>query len=275
VEAYKTGDNDEDIAHFYFKVANYIYYTQENFTDIIKRIANEKWGKNYALIGQDLGNNYIAKREDSSSAFHKICNSLNLEHFKSPEGISYFPVYCFIKGLKNKKGETIMPLYDPYTYRSFYKITEGEYYVFEFGTYFNLQPPKYTVKLLSDDRIFSTPREYELRASSRYDEISYPIVSSLLERDIWTSILFKTELKEKVNDKEPLNIHLEFLVKLRRKIIYRILDVLGDLGFGVGTGAIALKAAFPPQQMTWWYWPTILGYALWAMCKIIIKFWRG
>jgi len=96
--------------------------------------------------------------------------------------------------------------------RSFYKITEGEYYVFEFGTYFNLQPPKYTVKLLSDDRIFSTPREYELRASSRYDEISYPIVSSLLERDIWTSILFKTELKEKVNDKEPLNIHLEFLL---------------------------------------------------------------
>lgn len=276
MDAYKTGDKDGDVAHFYFKVDNYISYDGQDFTKIIKEKTNEKWGNAYAFIDTALDEKYIAKKEDSKSAFYKICNSLKFEHFKSTDGKKcYFPMYCFINGLKDKMGKILVPIYDPLTHKSFYKITEGGYYSFGFGTYFTLEPPPYVVKLLSDEKIFSTPSKYELKASSHYDEESYAIVSSLLERDIWTSISFKTELPDKVNDKEFLNIHFEFPVKVKRKILYRILDALSDIGFGVGTGAIALRAAFPPSEMTWWYLPAISGYALWAIFKIIIKFWRG
>jgi hypothetical protein len=78
-----------------------------------------------------------------------------------------------------------------------------------------------------------------------------------------------------LDDKEALNIHLEFLIKVERKILYRILEVFCDIGFTVGTSAIALKAASQSSEMTWWYLPAISGYALWAILRIIIKFWRG
>lgn len=275
MEAYKTGDKDKDVAHFYFKVDNYISYDGQDFTKVIQEKADTKRSNAYALIGASLNDKYIANKGDSKSAFHKICNSLKSKHLVSPEGNEYLPIYCFIEGFKDKKGKILVPVYDPLTYKSFYKLKEGEYYSFGFGTYFTSMPPRFAVKLLSDEKIFSTPPEYELRASSRYDEESYAIVSSILERDTWTSISFKTELSDKVDNKESLNIHFEFLIKVERKILYRIIDVLSDIGFGIGTGAIAIKAAFSPEQMTWWYWPTILGYVLWAICKIIVKFWRG
>ncbi|MEG8946404.1 hypothetical protein [Rosettibacter firmus] len=273
--AYKSGDKNEDVAHFYFKVNNYIRYGEQDFTRVLKEIACEKWGKAYALIGSMLDNTYIAYKGDSKSAFIQICNSLNSLHLRSPEGNEYFPMFCFMEGFKDKKGKILLPEYDPLTLKSFYKLTEGEYYSFGFSTYFTLKPPQYVVKLLSDEKIFSTPPVYELKASSRYDEESYTIISSILERDAWTSFSFKTELPDRIDNKESLNIHFEFPIKVERKILYRIFDVLSDVGFGVGTAAIALKAAFPPSEMTWWYWPAISGYSLWAIIKITIKFWRG
>lgn len=276
MDAYNTGNDDEDVAHFYFKVDNYIFYDSQDITEKLKKVIEEdgKWNRAYAFMGKNFDVK-IADEEDSRPAFHKICNFFKSEHFKSPEGNEYFPIYCFIEGLKDKKGKILEPVYDPHTYKSFYEVTEGGYYSFGFSTYLTSRPSQYVVKLLSDEKIFSTPREYRLIASSRYDEASYPIISSLLERDIWTSISFKTELPSEVDGKESLNIHFEFPIKVKRKILYRIFDALSDIGFGVGTGAIAIKAAFPPEEMTWWYWPTILGYGTWAICKIIIKFWRG
>lgn len=192
VDAYKTGDTDSDVSHFYFKVDNYIAYDGgRNFTEIIKNLADKKWDNSYAFLGVNLNDKYIANKKDSKSAFYTICNSLNFEYFKSPEGNEYFPIYCFIDGLKGKKNELLVPEYDSLANKSFYEITEGEHYSFQFSTYFPSRSPQYVVKFLSDGRLFSTPSEYKLEASSRYDEESWIIVSSLLDRDTWTSLSFK------------------------------------------------------------------------------------
>jgi len=273
MDAYKTGDKDEDVSHFYFKVNNYVSYNGQDFTKTFKEC--EKWGKFYAFLDTILNNTHIASEKNSKSAFHTICNSLSLEHLKSPEGKEYFPIYCFGDGLKDKKGEPLVPKYDPLTHKSFYEIAEGGHYSFGFSTYFTpkLPPPQYKIELVSDEKVFSTPDIYELKASSRYDEESWAIVSRLLERDIWTSLFLKTQLPDKVDNKESLNINLNFSIRVKRKILYRVIDVASDICLVIGTGAIALKAALP--QNTWWHWPFIFGYAAFAICKIIIKFWRG
>jgi len=270
IDAYKTGDKEEDISHFYFKVNNYISYKRQDFTNTFKNC--EKWGKFYAFLDTILNDEHIAKKEHSKSAFHTICNSLSFEHLKSPEGNEYFPIYCFVDGLRDRKGEILVPKYDPLTHKSFHEIAEGEYYSFGFSTYFILPPPQYKIELVSDEKVFSSPDIYELKASSRYDEESWAIVSRFLERDIWTSLFFKTQLPDK-DSKESLNIHLKFPIRVKRKILYRVIDVASDICLVIGTGAIALKAAVP--QNTWWHLPAIFGYAAFAICKIIIKFWRG
>jgi hypothetical protein len=132
MDAYKTGDSDGDVSHFYFKVDNYISYDKQGFTNdkqdftkILRGIAGKKWNIAYAFLCVALDDTYIADKEDSKSAFHKICNSLSLEHLKSPEGKEYFPIYCFIDGLKNRKGKILEPKYDPIAHKSFYEIKEG------------------------------------------------------------------------------------------------------------------------------------------------------
>ncbi len=37
MDAYKIGDDDDDVAHFYFKVDNYVSYDKQDFTEILKK----------------------------------------------------------------------------------------------------------------------------------------------------------------------------------------------------------------------------------------------
>ena len=273
MDAYRTGDKDEDVSHFYFKVNNYISYKGQDFTKKFKTC--EKWGKFYAFLDTILNDTHMANGKNSKSAFHTICNSLPFEYLKSPEGNEYFPIYCFVDGLKDKKGEILVPKYDSLTHKSFHEIAEGGYYSFVFSTYFPQEPPppQYKIELVSDKNVFSTPDKYELKASSRYDEESWAIVSRILERDIWTCLSFKTQLLDEIDNKEPLNIYLKFPIRIKRKILYRVIDVASDISLVIGTGAIALGAGLGGNK--WWHWPAIFGYSAFVICKIIIKFWRG
>lgn len=274
IDAYKTGDEDTDIIHLYIKIDRYILYEKQvQFTNMVCEKLGNKFNKYYASCGLPFEEKYIASIENSKSAFNKICEFLDFEHFKSPEGKEYYPIFCFIEGLKDRKSKSIQPEYDPISYKSYYEIGEASRYSFGLSTYFPQKPPEFIIKLLTDEKIFSTPSKYELRVASRYDEESYNIISSILERDIWTAISIKTELLNNINDKEPLNLLINFPVKVKRIIYYRIIDVLSDIGFGVGTGSLALKAALP--KITWWLWPFFIGYVLWIIFKLIIKTWRG
>ena len=180
----------------------------------------------------------------------------------------------FFEGLKGSVGNILKPKYDKISHSSYYEINESSKYFFEFSTFFQIEEPSFLVKLLSDEKIFYTPNVYESRIEARYDEESWPLISSFLDKDIkWTLIYFKTEFKAKSDSKvDPLNLYISFPIKIKRKIFFRIVDFFSDIGFGIGTGAIALSKIL--EKWTWWYWIVIVGYFVWATCKLIIKFWR-
>jgi len=283
IEAYKTGNRPYDIAHFYFRLENYILECRNIINDFNLQ-GIEKTGPD--LEGKGIGDNILvfaenldlktANKEGSKSVFHTICQSIKIEHLKSPDGnVQYFPLFTSIDGIKNKKNEFLNIEYDKTTMKSFYTLSEGERYSFTFSIYFPQKPPEYLITLSSDEKIFSTPSKYELKQDSMYYEESWNLISSLLERDVYTMLSFKAELKSTDSSKRPLNISMDFLIKVRRKIKYRFYDALRDIGFGIGTGAIALKVALGANKMTWWYWPTGAGYFLWLLFTVIIKFWRG
>lgn len=273
-DAYITGDSERDIAHFYFTVEQYVMLCGDDLSGSIMQAAQRKGGKSYVFLDQSFDESYIAPRKASKSAFHKICDSLELPHFRSPDKKDeYYPVFCFIDGVKDEKDDFLTPKYDPLCCKTFYELKEGSRYAFHFSTYFPYKPPAFAIKLFSDKKVFSTPAEYELKIASRYDEQLWTLIPSLLERNVWTNISLKTELTDIIDGKKPLNTHISFPVAVKRRVLYRLIDAGSDVGFGIGTGAIALSKIL--EAWTWWYWPVILGYATWAICKVTIKVWRG
>jgi len=290
VKVYKTGENDYDIAHFYFRVENYISECKNIIDEI--HLPDIKEPGQY-LEGEGIADKILvfrgdlpfkrAKKEESKSAFHKICQSIKIEHLKSPNGsMQYFPFFTAINGIRNKKNEFLNIGYDKTTMKSFYSLREGERYSFTFSIYFPQKPPEYLITLSSDEKLFATPSKYELKLDSKYHEESWNLISSLLEKDVWTMLSFKAELKYADSNKEPLNISMDFLIKVTRKWTYRVIDAISDIGFGIGTGAIALKAAsmsfskipFCVKIFSSW-WTIFVSYILWVVCKLIIKLWRG
>lgn len=282
VDAFKTGDSDIDVGHLFVKVNNYVSYeNQSDFKSLLMDKLGDKFNQRYASLGESLDEKFIVPRDKSKSAFHKICESIIPQHLRSPKNTDYYPVLFFIEGFKNSKGDFLEPKYDSHSYRSFYEIKECDRYAFEFCFYFREKPEKFEVNLSCDNKIFSNPAKYKLKILSRYDEESWGIISSLLERDIWTSISFSTKLQEspdRVDNKEYLHIDLEIPIKVKRKIQYRIIDFVSDIGFTVGTASIALAKVIEGKWYWWdkhWIWFVVGGYLLFAICKGIIKFWRG
>jgi hypothetical protein len=96
------------------------------------------------------------------------------------------------------------------------------------------------------------------------------LVSRLVENDVWTALSFESHLD--IGDKIPLNLGFTFPVLIKRKIIYGILEVFGDLGFAAGTASLALSKVF--ETWTWWLWPVGVGYGLWFISRLAIKIRR-
>jgi hypothetical protein len=270
VDAYKTGNNDNDIAHLYIRVDNYVLYSDLDYNQTIRDMIGEKYGTCYASLGSVLNANYIAKRGESKQAFHRICESLKIEHFRSRANEDYYPVFSFVEGFRDENGKVQELKYDRSTYKAYYEIREGSRYAFDFGIYFPEQPPEFTMSLKSDDKVFATPDQYTTKVLSRYDEESWLLVSRLVDSDIWTAVSFDSHLN--IGNKIPLNLSLTFPVLVKQKIIYGLLEVLSDLGFAVGTASLALSKFF--ETWTWWYWPVGIGYGLWFVFRLVIKLRR-
>ncbi len=280
VDCYKTGDNDNDIAHFFIKAKNYVkYHPHGTFTEEIrKNIGNDKFGRYYISMGEEFQKDCIANIEESKSAFYEICEAIDVEnHFRSYDNKRYRPIFCYIEGLKNKKNTLIKPSYHSKIFKSFYKIDECEPYSLEYSFYFqNPQLINSSIEIYAEKEIFSTPEKAVEKIESRYDDLYYLLTSKILQRDRWTVLQFKTNAQSQtISPGHPVNLDIQILINIKRKIIYRIFDVLSDIGFAIGTGAIMLKTAFGTNKMSWWYWPTGIGYLIWLIFKLIIKLWRG
>ena len=271
VEAYKTGDSDRDIAHIYFKVDDYLVYDGNSYTEIIKNALKEKYNNSYASLGNPIEKRYIAKTNESKQAFHKTCESIDIEHFQLPSGEKYLPVFTFIEGLSS--GNTIKDLkYDKLTRTSYYRMSEGSRYVFSFSTYFKKQPPEFSIELTNSKDVFVTPEKYELNISSRYDEESWSLVSRILNQDTWSNFKFESNL-DNIEGKKPLNINITFPVLIKRKMQYRTIEIISDVSYGFGIIALLISRVI--LEWSWWYIPVAILFPIWAITKGIARWWRG
>lgn len=279
MDAYKTGNEDDvDVAHFYFKIKNYFYYKNQNFTEIMKKNAEQNFGKDYAFLNFPFYEKYVANKEDNKSAIHKICQSNIIENFiLAKKKKKCYPLFYFIDNLKDVNGNVIEPKYKPNCNKSFYKLEEGESYFLDLGTYYPKEPIKFRIKLAGDQKAISISSN-ELEVKSRYNEESFMFTSLILEKDILTFIKIKTEIEENMKNNHMLkilNLDIALPIEIKRKKRYRWIDAISEIGFGIGTGLIALSAVLGDKWKVSYWWIVILFYLVWIVCKIKIKLWRG
>jgi hypothetical protein len=285
--AYKTGDGDEDVAHFYFKTAGYYNYGAEainlpKLNSAVQAAIAKQVGRSYASFGDkfepiasDIGND--------ESAFHTLSEALSKhypEHFKTPESMPYLPVLCFIRGLYQgqPKGESkrvrLEPGYDDDSHESIYELTEGCKYTYEFSYYFpeSFPPPSgdSVITLTHDDKFFaSTPDT--LNANSRYDEKECLVLPGAVESDTWSSLRFHTKID--ALGVTVLNLSRSFPVVIKPRVLRRRLlktsDIIGDIGLGASTAGITLWTTINP-----WYAPVLasVGFVLYITSKAISIF---
>ena len=281
MDVYKTGNEDDvDVAHFYFKIKNYFYYKNQDFTEIMRKNAEQNFGKDYAFLNFPFYEKYVANKKDNKSALHKICQSNIFEEFISAKNhVKYFPLSYFIDNLKDVKGKVVEPKYNPNCNKSFYELEEGDCYYLDLATYYPKEPKKFKIKLYFDRKIISIPSN-ELEIKSRYNEESFMFVSSLLEKDVFSFIRIKTNTEIEENSKKNqklkiLNLNITLPIKIKKKQLYRVIDAVSEIGFGIGTGLIALSAVLGDKwEVSCWNY-VIFSYLVWIICKFIIKLWRG
>jgi len=281
MDAYKTGNEDDvDVAHFYFKIKNYFYYENQDFTEIMKNNAEQNYGKDYAFLNFHFYEKYVANKKDNKSALHKICQSNIFEKFiTAKDDVEHYPLSYFIDSLKDANGNVVMPQYYPNCNKSFYELEEGDCYYLDLATYYPKEPKNFRIELKFDKKIISIPSN-KLEIKSRYNEESFMFVSSLLEKDVLSFIRIKTntEIEEilKKNQKlKILNLDITLPIKIKKKQLYRVIDAVSEIGFGIGTGLIALSAVLGDKwEVSCWNY-VIFSYLVWIVCKFIIKLWRG
>ena len=278
IKAYKTGDTDSDVSYFYFKLSNYINSdnTDEDDKEQLKQISGENWNNYFVFWRVNQGNERISPLVDAKSSFNNARKRIKEEHLKSPEGKLYSPCYCYIDGLTDKDNKAIGFKEIPSTHASYYEIEEGENYYFKFRPYLTTIPSSYKLQLTTDSRVFSTTPLYEIDKYSPYDEGIWMLTTSLLERDIWTSIKFVTNLSCPENrnqaEMEPVNFELEIPVHIKRKLPFRILLLTGEIAFSAAAVIPAIKATLPQESFKMWPYFTFGAFFWWTITRVLRVF---
>jgi len=271
-EAIKTGDSPVDVAHFYFKVDQYLQYDKEAIDKIMNQLENHR-DRHYAFQETIPVDVRMAALEESQTAFYETCELIDANHLRLCRDDQFIaPVFCYIGRIKSSKGIAIEPVYDQNRRKSNYQLSEGSAYYFEFETYLTTDKLTPTIRLETDSNIFSTPSS-ELKASSRYDKETWTLVSKLLECDAWTNLSFYTESNSSDPDIKPLDIDIEFTIKICRRMLFRYLGVSADFAFALGTTVLVIAKLVP--TWTWWWLPVFVLFPIWAVCGIVAKLWRG
>lgn len=285
--AFKTGDGDGAFAHFYFELGDYIT-PKKDFTKEIKQKENEYFNKKYAFFIPEGINDYINKLE-SNKAFNSVCDLLEDDDFipdnLSPTEKYHAPIFGLVQNLlkikrhaiSKKKVKSIKPTFDQFSLQSYYDIREDTEYLIEFFTYSPRAKESFIAKLDSDENYFITPHEYKIKLNSNYDQVTWPLISKILERPILTKIRFflgreKEELKN-------LDIELFLNLRIRKKYLFRFISFFGDVGFGIGTLFLALAQILKEEDWpSWlffkWYEWLFISYLLWIILKFVSMMWR-
>jgi hypothetical protein len=285
-DAYKTGETDNSIAHFFLEVRESLVKSDmynENFREIFGR----SFEKAYALLTFEDTTSLVEKRE-SGEVFETQCEGLKDVGFtyETENGTVEYdsPLLVLFEGLYTKRGfrrtdTVVKPRYDASVPKSFYCLLEGVSYRYRFRTYSWEYTKPYKIRLQVAKQLFSTPEEYSLAVKSAYDSECWEVAPAFVERS--TIGHMKLEIKSVQPTSEQLGpTELNWIVltafRVRRRWLPRILDVLSDFLFAFGPVYIAgtkiyENVATKPGWVGLWPQVLIGTYCLWLLVKLVRK----
>lgn len=275
VTAYKTGDNEHDVVHFYMKLGGFVYRDKYKLDVDGLRAQEANW--DLAFLGDPIEEETFAiNHADQEGAFHDMSESFDLECLKSPDGaVSYIPLLFNIEGLRKSRGRLIKMDYDKKHSVAYYSLKEGSPYQMHINTSDICDEPKpHTVLIRSDDNLFSTSSSVDIRVSSHYDRESCLIVPRMIERTAWTEVGCSVKTAQvDAGEMRPLNTSVNILVQVHKRFFDRMMIVFAAVLLVIGTASVSI---IKDASKYWWWWiPGASIFVLWAIITTVLDFRRG
>lgn len=275
VQAYKTGEHDADVAHFYFEVSDYYHYKDGESKgpgilkdELARAIGTGAWGRAYAVLGRPFEIKESSSAGDES-AFRSFVYALDPKHIgltKDGKFTQYYPVFYRIRRLASSKRrcsvgwtpwwlhcveslETVRPVYDHEVGEAYYSLNETARYVFDFSyqlTSAAMPVDESALTLTCDERFFSTPQQHRLGVASRYDEKAWLLMPRVVEHALWSTLTLKTEVLAPKN-MEAVNTTVVVPVRIQLQRWQRAMDFglgwLSELSLAAATFGTAVVVA--------------------------------
>ena len=274
LECYRTGDGDNDIAHFYFETRD---YCDSGNLEYIRPQLLSKFGKGddssakyFAAFSGETGNDAIMKKCPwDESAFNSLVRNFKLEHFRSDDSRKqYYPVFLFVRGLLNPslqktRGDILQMCYE---------VVERKSYVFEASLRF-LESPDPCSRVTIDspeEQIAMLPRA-ENAIASRYDEFKWNIIMPRVVKNVETAIILSTKVCPPRDDCEvcevlDLTLPIPLVIKFDWRV--RLIEVVGDISLALSATAIGMlgiiEKFLPDGVRNWGSW--VLGFVVVLFC---------
>jgi hypothetical protein len=300
--AYKTGENDSDVAHFYFVVQDYCRYGQN--PDPIKTVGqllrkvDPQVARPYVSQGEPPTLQFSSEPVSDESAFISTVEAFQTDHlFEGRIGGStkkYYPAFVFISGLReqrkpaeqrgqvkhDERAKPIQPSVDAPGRMAGYRLTEATDYTLELS--YHLLPPSpdlgSILTLTTNKGVFVTREKQEVNMGSRYDEQVWTLTSALTDHDVSSVVTVSTALKAPTG-RLAMDTTVALPVWIRRNVWRRfgrsVLDILPQIGLVISTGAIGWAQiqgkAGPVTEVL-----IIGGFLMWlasALAAALLKVW--
>ncbi len=290
-ECYKTGDEDNSIAHFFFEVRESLLHT-DVYNKQFPQIFGKSYEKSYTFLTFEDTTNLVTKHQ-TGKIFEKQCEQIkNIGFTYENEKIKNEyepPLLILFEGLFKKKRfenseNEVKPKFDASVPKSYYQLAEGISYRYRFRTYgWEFREP-YEIKLKVSQKLFNTPEEYSLVVKSSYDSECWELTPSFIEQN--TLGYMTLDIKNIVSSKENHSqlTELDWIIftifELKRRFMPRFLDIFSDLLFVLGPVYLALIKFLDniPIKTSWiesWEITLIGIYSTWFLVKLARRWISG
>ena len=211
-ECHKTGNNEHDLAYFYFELEGYcelgegdeeernlLSFNQEN----MRRLVQANGSRSFASIRQspiDLSTNAHVLSDDST--FQSTVGRFNMDHFRSLDAqVRYFPVFLRIQGIHPAN----LLEYDPILRQRSYELTEGNNYAVEANIFLRESPGRAsTISFICPAAQFVGQSTSIEAVAARYDEFVWRLIPSKVSSNVTTLVRIKTNIEAPDKEREVL-----------------------------------------------------------------------
>ncbi|MEO1055156.1 MAG: hypothetical protein AAFX87_31275 [Bacteroidota bacterium] len=297
VDFHKTGNNDDDVAHFYFKTKEYCAVKDET-----KRLELlQKISQSLCLNQGSSPNNrmYLAARLKSlpkelvevststhESSFYQLIGSINSDHFFSIEDQKqYYPIFHFIYGFKQASSDKVQD------FNGTYKLIEGKEYILETSIRFadkKLPGTNSLVKVSCYEKMFDNRQELVKPVTTYYDEFAWRLVPTTVVDVKKTTVVVETEIALKKGNlssssesvsESVLNVSTDLPVTIVADKTLKVISTVSDTSLLVATSTIAYlsfsKSLKPNATLPEWSgYAVAIAYLIGVITKLYLH-WRG